>query len=112
MSADLPQKLVVPPMSKKFIMATDPLTPEQEQALRNKLGLNGFWHWLPNFWLVKSLDPDFSAVKLREMVEEVAPLARCFMTEVVPVEPWAARAKPDSQGNSMTAWIKEDWESP
>lgn len=98
-------------MSKKFVLATDPLTAEQEQALEAKIGSMGFWHWLPNFWLLKSLDDTMTTAQIRQMVQEINPSARCFVSEVQP-SAWAARTKPDAKGNDMGAWIRSDWETP
>ncbi len=99
-------------MSKKFVLSTDPLTAQQEQALRDKLTNMGFWHWLPNFWLLKSFDETMSAIKIQTMFTEIAPLARCLVVEVIPTGTWSARARPDAQGNDMVTWLRSNWDTP
>lgn len=98
-------------MSKKFILSTDPLGPEEERRVKEKLKGMGYWHWLPNFWLIKSKSDDVTAGQLNSIIEEVAPHARCFVTEVE-ANTWAARTLPDAQGNDMAKWIRNEWQTP
>ena len=98
-------------MSKRYVLATDVLTAAQEIELRKKIGTGGYWHWLPNFWLLKFSDPSVNAEKIRDWVKEIAPTARSWVSEVEPVAPWAGSFKPDAQGRDMGAWMTSDWES-
>lgn len=98
-------------MGKRFAIATDPLTPDEERAFRAKLGQMGFWHWLPNFWLVKTSNDAMTATQLRDWIHEVAPQARAFVTEVQSRD-WGGLFKPDEKKRDMGAWIRSDWETP
>ncbi|MXO72251.1 hypothetical protein [Alteraurantiacibacter buctensis] len=98
-------------MSKKFILSTDVLSAEEERQLKEKLKGMGYWHWLPNFWLIKSISDTVTASQINSMIEEVAPHARCFVTEVEAMT-WAARTLPDANGNDMGKWIRNEWQTP
>jgi hypothetical protein len=97
--------------AKRFIVATDPMAPTEEAEFRTSLGASGFWHWLPNFWLVKSFDETLTAEDIRDRLAKAAPGARCFVTQVTPVAPWVGRVKPDAHGRSMDEWLRSDWEA-
>ncbi|ADU11997.1 hypothetical protein [Asticcacaulis excentricus] len=99
-------------MAKFFVLSTDQLTAQQITQLKNKLGkVIGWWHWLPNFWLIKDPKDEMQVGQLTQYISEINPMARCIAMEVDPVN-WAARARNDSNGKSMTAWIEGEWRQP
>jgi hypothetical protein len=49
------QKMRGPTMAKRYVIGTANLTADQERAFLRYLNPIdvGWWHWLPNFWLIK-----------------------------------------------------------
>lgn len=97
-------------MAKYFVISTDPLSLEHTKALKEKLTNKiGWWHWLPNFWLVKDPHGTLKVEILRDYVKGVNPSARCFVGEVNPVT-WAALTRKDPSGNDMADWLHKNWD--
>lgn len=95
-------------MTKRFIISTDPLSATQTADLKNAIDCAGWWHWLPNFWLVKDPTDTLSAEKIRDNIKTIAPNARCFVSEV-DYKAWAALTKSSPQGKSMGDWLHNTW---
>ena len=95
-------------MAKRFVIATDPLTADQEKALKDVLDSAIWWHWLPNFWLVKDGSESLTAGEIRDAVKRISPIARTFVVEVDSIT-WAALTKKDSKKRDMASWLHEYW---
>jgi len=96
-------------MSKFFTIATDPLSAEEEKKVK-ELFVPGtiWWHWLPNFWLVKDNADHLNASNLISSIKSINSTARAVVLEVDPVT-WSALTRPNAQGKNMSAWITSNW---
>lgn len=95
-------------MTRRFIVATDPLTSEQVQQLKTRLGGCGWWHWLPNFWLVKDSADAITVTMIRDWIHSINGDARALVMQVEETT-WAALVKPGANGKSMSEWLKNTW---
>lgn len=100
-------------MARKFVVATDPLNADQEKSFIEKFkvysGL-GWWHWLPNFWLVIDVTNNLDASTLNSFVREISGAkARCIVFEVKGHTDWAAQTRTNDAGQDMARWIKDEW---
>ena len=95
-------------MTKYFVISTDPLEPAQVEELKNSLVGGAWWHWLPNFWLVRNNNGNLTAAHIRNEIRKINDTARAVVLEVTPVT-WAALTKPNASGREMSDWIKENW---
>ena len=97
-------------MAKYFIVSTDSMTADQEKLFHGKIREHrlGWWHWLPNFWLILDSGDDLTAAEIRDFVGDVARSVRCMVLEVDP-RAWAGRTRPDAQGRDMADWVKRNW---
>jgi hypothetical protein len=95
-------------VTKRFVIATDPMTADEEKAFRKALGNMAWWHWLPNFWLVKDRFDRLNVFEIRDAVRGVNSTLRCLVLEV-DHKTWAALTRPDAQGRDMAEWIKSTW---
>lgn len=98
-------------MTKHFVISTDEMTGAQEKALIKSLNPVSWWHWLPNFWLVKDSSDRLSVAIIRDLVHEINSTVRCIVLQVEPVT-WAALSREDSAGRDMTDWIRNNWKRP
>lgn len=95
-------------MTKRFVVCTDTMTSEQTQAFRDKLNKAGWWHWLPNAWLIKDSIEEHTASSLRDIISSISPAIQCLVLEVKP-ETWSTRSRND-KGRDMTDWLQSDWD--
>ncbi|MBI1198827.1 MAG: hypothetical protein GC203_13280 [Phenylobacterium sp.] len=100
-------------MKRRFVLVTEPLTPEQERQIAAALpGPNiGWWHHLPNTWLIVDLSgAAISAESLQGLLTGIAPAARMFVTEVSYGSPWTIRYSL-SQPHELQ-WVQDYWAAP
>lgn len=95
-------------MKKYYVIATDPLTAEQEKRLQEVVTGTAWWHWLPNFWLVVDSQERHTVESLRDAIFAVNDSARAWVLEVNPIT-WSALTKKDKEGRSGSEWIKRNW---
>jgi hypothetical protein len=96
---------------KRFAVATDPMTAAQENKFKEALGGGVlWWHWLPNFWLLKDTQDRHTAASIRDIVFETNNTIRTVVLEIERSQ-WAALTKKDSQGRNMSDWLHSDWSS-
>jgi hypothetical protein len=93
---------------KRFFVSTDPMGAKQERELKDKLGHVGWWHWLPNFWLITDRSESLTAGRIRDYIHELDSSVRAIVMEIS-CEDWAALTKPDSEGRDMAAWLNDTW---
>lgn len=98
-------------MARYFTLATDPLTAEQTKALKDAMSGKGWWHWLPNYWLIKDATDTLTVDEITAIIGRIAPQARALAVEVEK-RTWSARTKPNAKGESMTAWLHSNWGTP
>jgi hypothetical protein len=98
-------------MSRRFVIAVDGLTSEQEKQLREFAGKHGgWWHWIDNFWLLHSRDGEsISAAKIRDRIVAINPSAKCVVFEFPEDLDWAATGDKNAKGRGMSDWLKETW---
>jgi hypothetical protein len=94
-------------MTKRFVIGTANLTSEQEDELLSYIRSNkvAWWHWFPNFWLIKDSSGILTASGLRDAVRN----ADCLVMEIDGDITWATHGGKNSAGNSMTNWLKKTW---
>ena len=95
-------------MTKRFSIATDPLSANEVQALKAFLEGNAWWYWLPNYWLVKDTKDTLTVEKIRDEIHRINAKARSLILELTPIT-WSACTKPGSNGRPMEAWLRESW---
>jgi hypothetical protein len=97
-------------VSKRFLIISDPLDADQVKGLKDALSGSGWWHWLPNFWLVIDTEEAWSAVSLRDKIRSLNSDVRCLVMEIKS-ETWAAMTKRNAKGVQMTDWIESNWDT-
>lgn len=90
---------------KHFVIAIDTSTAPERDTITNSIEAAGcgFWHWLPDFWLVG--DPDFahSPDWWRDRVRALAPSRMVMVLEVSP-RMWAGYVPEDTEH-----WMSQTW---
>src|SRR5260370_27161942 len=84
----------------KFIVAISDSTAESQDAISTRLKSlgYGYWHWMPEFWLLTT-SPPATAESIRDEVMKVAPNVNIFVTPV---------ANPPG-GMIWAAYSPEEW---
>lgn len=97
-------------MKKRFIVAVDSSTPEQEQAFREWIAGRGWWHWLNNFWLIADSSGEMTASEILDRVRGCYPNVDCVVLELRPdgTDTWAAFG-PYSDKRNMFNWLRRNW---
>jgi hypothetical protein len=91
-------------MTKYYSVAISDLDPEQEKQLAEKWRHHGWWHAIPDFWLLKDRKNETTAGMLRDQVKQIAPMARIMVVEMTPIT-WAGT----SMTESNREWLKKFW---
>src|SRR5260221_6827461 len=102
------------PMSKKsrFIVAISDAEAEQRDAISIYLKSRGFgyWHWMPDLWLLTTTDSAFTAESIRDVVMNVAPSVNIFVMSVDHPPPrgmvWSAASPKE-----WWEWLNKNWTS-
>lgn len=94
-------------MSSRFVVLTGNTTPYEDLAIsgfvKNRFG---WWHWLPNSWLIVDPHGKLTAQSLRSDLHEIAPNAQVIVLEFTPTgDTWAGQAPPN-----WFDWFRETWE--
>ncbi len=95
-------------MIKWFVIGTESLTVEQEKSFIEYLEGKrlGWWHWLPNFWLITGDNaPESSAI--RDKLNDLASGKHLLVVEVNPVT-WAGFG-PGTAERNMFNWLNRMW---
>ncbi len=94
---------------RHFVVSTDPLSVEQEKQFKDSLSGIGWWHWLPNFWLIIDPDGKLTVGRIRNLIQKANDQARCIVIQVKPIT-WASLSKPDATGRDMMVWVRNEWD--
>ena len=98
-------------MRKRFIVALQPASTEQNTAFLGfvkSAGL-GWWHWMPNFWLLIDHKGQSSAEEIRDKVCEIFPTLNNIVIELASGnDTWAAFG-PKSEERNMFSWLQNYW---
>lgn len=90
-----------------FVVGATNVTNEETLAFLDGLRESvGWWHWLPEMWLLVT-PKDYTASKLRDLMHEKAPKAHIVVLEVDPVT-WSTHG-PQREGASISEWINKNW---
>jgi hypothetical protein len=91
-------------MTKFYSIAISNVTAEEERTLAEAWASYGWWHAVPNFWLVKDPMNLTTAAGLRDQILRIAPTARTMVVEIRP-ETWAG----SSMDPSNRDWLRQFW---
>jgi hypothetical protein len=96
---------------KKFIIATDHASPEQQNAITNHVKAMGwgYWHWFEDLWLLENVPDMWTPASIHTIFIREAILQECtimIMNVSDPISYW---------GNSPQeswSWMLEKWGFP
>lgn len=92
-------------MSRRFALFTDQVTKEQENAISRSFAPDmGYWHWLPNSWLLYQDDEKWDAQGIREKIRALVPGVFVMVIEIQGGNKWAAFAPPN-----WYHWMHQNW---
>ena len=99
-------------MSKRYIVALDSSTNEQNDALKAFIKENGlvWWYWIKNFWLITDSQKKVSALDIRDVLMRTHPKADCFVIELGEHGDTWAGFGPATEERNMFKWIEKNWE--
>jgi hypothetical protein len=98
---------------KRFVVLLNTVTEAQNESFKKFItdsGL-GYWHWLPNTWLLYTGDDDtdLSAVSLRDKIGEFYPHVRCLVLEFnKDGDNWSGYG-PKGDKKNMFTWLHQNW---
>ena len=97
-------------MSRRFVVAVNTLTTEQERAFAQALSASGldWWHWIQNIWLVIDRSDKFTPEGIRDYLNDIMPGRFSLIMEVQPMGAWAGFG-PTGDQMDMGQWIKTSW---
>ncbi|MBG0624982.1 hypothetical protein I4P27_11140 [Enterobacter roggenkampii] len=99
-------------MRRKFAVALDSSTVEQNKKLKEFIEENGlgWWHWINNFWLLTDAKGNFSAQSLREKLNEIYPGVHLLVISLdKDGESWSGYG-PKNETKNMFNWLKDTWD--
>jgi|SRR5450759_2302786 hypothetical protein len=98
-------------MKRRFVIAADKLTSEQDKELRDFLHeFGGYWHWIDNFWLLAvDGEEDISAAKIRDKVRALNEDSRVMVLEIGADIDWAGSGKRGARGKDQHDWLGGTW---
>jgi hypothetical protein len=93
-------------MARRFIVGTDTLSKvEEDQFIAFIKEQNvAWWHWLPNFWLIKDSMNKVSAGALADALP-----GRCLVMEIYEDIDWMARGGQNAAGKKFWDWLQKTW---
>lgn len=97
-------------MKKRFIIAANFLTPDQERKFARYLAENklSWWHWVKNYWLVVDKTSNLSCKKFRGEIKKIIGSTSVLVMEISGVNAWAGSV--DSSSTSETFdWLDKVW---
>jgi hypothetical protein len=99
-------------MKKRFIIALDKSTPEQNEAFKNFIdaaaGIN-WWHWISNVWLIIDEQGKWGSSQLRDKVREFYSGETMFVVELRPDDDTWSGFGPKGQQQNMFTWLENNW---
>lgn len=100
-------------MSKRYIVLLQESTEENDNKFLEfiKSKYLGWWHWLPNSWLLSDATGNLSAPIIRDAVRESYSDVNSLVIELKPDGDTWSGFGPSSGDKDMFKWIKETWNS-
>jgi len=99
-------------MRRKFAVALDSSTKDQNEQLRKFIKDNGlgWWHWINNFWLLTDKNGKLTAKQIREKLNEFYPGVHCIVLSLdKDGDSWSGFGPRNSDKN-MFDWLKNTWD--
>jgi len=95
---------------KKFIVALNSSTKDQDEAFQKIIHENGWgwWHWVDNFWIVTSSSTELGSQELYKKVQVAYPGVRMLISEMENVSTWWGFG-PNSEEKNMFKWLFDYW---
>ncbi len=97
-------------MKKRFVIAINDSTKDQDELFLEYIGTNnfGWWHWIDNFWLLVDSEGKITAKELHNNVMRIYSNNFNFVMEVKEIPAWWAYGAKEEHRNMFT-WIEEHW---
>jgi hypothetical protein len=96
---------------KTFIVGLEGSTAVQEEAFIQWITENGlgYWHWIPNFWIIQSLEDTHTVASIRDKITETFPAMNTLVVEIdiVPGSVSWSGYGPQTVQYDMFAWLNE-----
>jgi hypothetical protein len=92
---------------KHFVVAINSPTSEQREAVVGYFKDSsrfGFWHWMPDFWLVYTNNPAITSAAIRDEIQVLAPGLIFAVFCVIPNQDWATYSDP-----KWADWLNQNW---
>jgi hypothetical protein len=96
----------------KFAIAAMHATEVQRNGITDYLRqLGGYWHWMPDFWLLNS-PVDRQPSEIRDAILEAYPNVKLLVLRVVipDGEHWAGTF-PTGLAEQWSEWLNQEWQS-
>jgi hypothetical protein len=97
-------------MTRRFVVAVDGLTPDAEASFRkyiDDIGA-GFWHWIPNFWLLVIDDDEIAAEAISNKLHDMK-ASRNLVLEFPRDLDWKGWGRKNARGKNMFEWLETTW---
>ena len=100
-------------MKKRFVVALGSSTSQQNEAFKEYIRTQrvGWWHWLPNVWLLSNPNGTLSAKKLRDDLKTLYPRIYSLVLELSDGEDTWSGFGPTTEGRHMFKWLHDNWGS-
>jgi hypothetical protein len=91
-----------------FVLMTGYMTPAEERSLVQEFSKFGWWHNLPNAWLIAAPEGALDVTVIRQKIQNINSNVHCLVLEILP-KYWASRANPSDP--QITQWLLDYWGS-
>jgi len=99
-------------MSKRFVVLLDNCTLADQNALEVYFKKFGWWHWLPNSWLLIDATETLTASKVRDDLQELVPGKNMLILEFTATGyTWSGYGPKEEGGKNMFTWLDQYWGS-
>ena len=92
---------------KMFVISMGLATQEQRDTITRRYQdtAYGYWHWLPDFWILQSPYDNDTAAAIRSQIHNLVPNIPLIVLQVDPVEDqWATYGGP-----KWREWLDRNW---
>lgn len=99
-------------MNRRFVIAVEGLTVDQEEKFRKYVAsIGAWWHWIANIWLLSDVDSsDLTVSDIREKIKEIGGTQiKALVMEIPEDITWATFGARNNAGKSMADWLKSTW---
>ena len=98
-------------MKKRFIVCISDFTKDKDVKFIEFIRNNrlGWWHWLPNTWLLSDPNGKLSVKQIRDQVRQIYDNEHVLVIEINNVGDTWSGFGPSSEQKNMFKWIKNNW---